>query len=157
MKHPRAAVLSAFVLSLPLLSCAPGLQEQRTIVILPRGGTATLPFSDAILVGRTLYISGRTGIDLTTMQPPADPRAEARLLLESFKAVLAQAGMRMDDLVYVTVYCPDLSLYGTFNEVYRSYFAGDFPARAFVGSGPLLFGSHFEMQGIAVRRQGGRP
>ena len=50
-----------------------------------------------------------------------------------------------------TVYSPDLSLYGDFNEVYRSHFEGDFPARAFIGSGPLLFGMRFEMQAIAVR------
>lgn len=152
MKHPHAALVLAVALSLPALSCAPNPAPERTAVNLPRGGTATLPFSDAVLVGRTLYISGRTGIDLTTMKPPADPKDEARLLLESFKAVLARADMTMDDLVYVTVYCPDLSLYATFNEVYRSYFSQAFPARAFVGSGPLLFGSRFEMQGIAVRR-----
>lgn len=151
MKRRSAAIVLAVVLSLPLDACAPNPAPERTTVNLPRGGTATLPFSDAILAGRTLYISGRTGIDLTTMRPPADPREEARLLLESFKAVLAKADMTMDDLVYVTVYCPDLSLYGTFNEVYRSYFSRDFPARAFVGSGPLLFGSRFEMQGIAVK------
>ena len=151
MKHQRAAVVLAAVLSLPLPSCASNPAPERSVVSLPRGGTATLPFSDAVLVGRTLYISGRTGIDLTTMKPPADPHDEARLLLDSYKAVLAKAGMTMDDLVYVTVYCPDLSLYATFNEVYRSYFSKDFPARAFVGSGPLLFGSHFEMQGIAVK------
>ena len=71
--------------------------------------------------------------------------------MESFKATLAAAGMTMDDLVSVTVYCPDLTLYDAFNAVYRTYFEGDFPARAFIGSGPLLFGMRFEMQGIAVR------
>ncbi len=57
----------------------------------------------------------------------------------------------MDDLVSVTAYCPDLSLYDRFNAAYRSYFTGDFPARAFVGSAPLLRGRHFEMQAIAVK------
>jgi reactive intermediate/imine deaminase len=110
-----------------------------------------LPFSDAVLVGDTLYLSGNGGIDPATMQAPADPRDEARLLMENFKKTLALAGMGLEDLVSVTVYCPDLSLYADFNEVYRSYFEGDFPARAFIGSGPLLFGMRFEMQGIAVR------
>lgn len=147
---PRIAA-AALTLTASLLGCAPNPAPERSIVNLPRGGTANLPFSDAVWVGRTLYISGRTGIDLTTMKPPADPRDEARLLLDSYKAVLAKAGLTMDDLVTVTVYCPDLSLYPVFNEVYRSYFSKDFPARAFVGSGPLLFGSRFEMQGIAVK------
>ncbi len=56
----------------------------------------------------------------------------------------------MDDLVYVQVFCPDLSPYDKFNDVYRSYFTKDFPVRAFVESGPLLRGSHFEVQWVAV-------
>jgi enamine deaminase RidA (YjgF/YER057c/UK114 family) len=58
----------------------------------------------------------------------------------------------MDDLVMVEVYCPDLSLYKPFNDVYRTYFKDHFPARAFLGSGPLLLGGHFEVTGIAVRQ-----
>ena len=112
---------------------------------------ADLPFSDAVLTGDTLYISGKGGMIPGTRTVPEDPKEEARLLMEDFKQTLARADMTMDDLVYVTIYCPDLELYGAFNEVYRSYFAGDFPARAFIGSGPLLFGMRFEMQGIAVR------
>ena len=151
MKHLRAAIVLAVGLSLPLLSCAPNPAPERTAVHLPRGAAANLPLSDAILVGHTLYISGRAGLDLTTMTVPADAKQEARLLLEDFKRILGSAGMTMDDLVSVTVYCPDVTLYGQFNEVYRTYFSREFPARAFVGSGPLLFGAHFEMQGIASK------
>ena len=111
-----------------------------------------LPFSDAALVGNTLYISGKGGVLPGTRTVPEDPKEEARLLMEDFKNTLERVDMTMDDLVYVTVYCTDLSLYSDFNEVYRSYFSKDFPPRAFVGSGPLLFGLRFEMQGIAVRR-----
>jgi|TARA_Y100000589_G_C27030999_1_gene578992 enamine deaminase RidA (YjgF/YER057c/UK114 family) len=111
-----------------------------------------LPFSDAALVGNTLYISGKGGVLPGTRTVPEDPTEEARLLMEDFKTTLERVDMTMDDLVYVTVYCTDLSLYSDFNEVYRSYFSKDFPPRAFVGSGPLLFGLRFEMQGIAVRQ-----
>ena len=111
-----------------------------------------LPFSDAALVGDTLYISGKGGVLPGTRTVPEDPKEEARLLMEDFKTTLERVNMTMDDLVYVTVYCTDLSLYSDFNEVYRSYFSKDFPPRAFVGSGPLLFGLRFEMQGIAVRQ-----
>jgi enamine deaminase RidA (YjgF/YER057c/UK114 family) len=121
------------------------------VINLPRGELANIPLSDAVLVGNTLYISGRGGVDFTTMKAPADPKEEAKLLLEDVKAVLAKADMTMNDLVSVTIYCSDLSLYSAFNTVYRSYFTKDFPARAFIGSGPLLFGLHFEMQGIAVK------
>ena len=98
-----------------------------------------------------LYLSGNGGLDLETMTAPEDPRAEAELLMQNFGNVLAMADMTLDDLVSVTIYSPDLSLYADFNEVYRSHFEDDFPARAFIGSGPLLFGMRFEMQAIAVR------
>ena len=64
MKHLGAGAARAAILILPLLSCAPNVAPERTVVNLPRRGLATLPFSDAILVGRTLYLSGRTGLDL---------------------------------------------------------------------------------------------
>ena len=110
-----------------------------------------LPFSDAVLAGNTLYIAGKGGVLPGTRTVPEDPKEEARLLMEDFKVTLERVGMTMEDLVYVTVYCTDLSLYAAFNEVYREYFEENFPPRAFVGSGPLLFGLRFEMQGIAVR------
>ncbi len=112
----------------------------------------TLPFSDAVLVGDTLYLAGRIGIDPETGKPPAELEKEIRLLLDGMKTTLAAANMTMDDLVSVQVFCPDLSLYEKFNEIYRTYFIKDFPARAFIGSGPLLRGGRFEAQGIAVKR-----
>jgi len=112
----------------------------------------TLPFSDAVLVGDTLYLAGRIGIDPETGKPPAELEKEIRLLLDGMKTTLASANMTMDDLVSVQVFCPDLSLYEKFNEIYRTYFSKNFPARAFIGSGPLLRGGRFEAQGIAVRR-----
>lgn len=140
-----------FVLAVGSMTAAQDSRTERRAFRLPAMAELDLPFSDALLVGDTLYLSGNGGLDLETMTTPEDPREEARLLMENFEAVLAMADMTMDDLVTVTVYCPDLSLYSDFNEVYRNYFDGDFPARAFVGSGPLLFGMRFEMQAIAVR------
>jgi 2-iminobutanoate/2-iminopropanoate deaminase len=60
--------------------------------------------------------------------------------------------MTMDDLVYVQVFSPHLDLYDPFNAIYRTYFSKDFPARAFIGSGPLLRNARFEIVGIAVKR-----
>ena len=110
-----------------------------------------LPFSDAVLVGDTLYVAGRIGFDPATGKPPADIDQEVRLLLDGFTRVLKEGGMTMDDLVSVQIFCPDLSLYDRFNTAYRARFSKDLPARAFVGSGPLLRGGHFEMIGIAVK------
>ena len=119
-------------------------------IVLP-GRTDTLPYSDGVLVGNTLYLAGKIGIDPQTGRPPEDVEKEIRLLLDGMKTTLKEAGMTMDDLVSVQVFCPDLSLYEKFNEIYRTYFTKNFPARAFIGSGPLLRGGRFEIQGIAVR------
>jgi reactive intermediate/imine deaminase len=110
------------------------------------------PYSQAVLAGDTLYLSGRTALDPRTGKVPADLEQEVRFILDGMKAQLETAGMTMDDLVSVQVFCPDLTLYDRFNEIYRTYFKGEMPARAFIGSGPLLWGSRFEVQGIAVRR-----
>jgi 2-iminobutanoate/2-iminopropanoate deaminase len=111
-----------------------------------------LPFSDAVLAGSTLYISGRIGLDPATGWAPADVEEEIRLLLDDFAAVLAQANMTMDDLVWVQIFSPDISLWDRFNAAYVKRFVKDLPARAFIGSGPLLRGGRFEMMGTAVRK-----
>ena len=126
-------------------------QPERRAINLP-GRTTQAPFSDAVLTGDTLYLSGRLGMDPETGQPPAEPRQEARNVLDGIKSVLEEAGMTMDDLVSVQVFCSDVEYYADFNAVYTSYFTSDPPARAFVGSGALLRGARFEVMGVAVRR-----
>ncbi len=125
-------------------------QRRRKFFNLPRPGD--YPFSDGVLVGDTLYISGRIGLDPKTGRAATDVEQEARLLMDGFRDLLAKAGMNMDDLVYATVYCTDLALFPKFNEVYRTYFRREFPARAFLGVASLVLGARFEMQGFAVKR-----
>jgi 2-iminobutanoate/2-iminopropanoate deaminase len=122
----------------------------RRYINLPR--KAALPFSDAVRVGDTLYLSGRIGIDPATGVAPDDVGKELRLLFDGFEAVLGAADMSMDDLVWVQVYSPDLSLWERFNAAFVKRFSKDLPARAFIGSGPLLKGGRFEMLGVAIKR-----
>lgn len=110
------------------------------------------PFSDAVLVGNTLYIAGHIGMDPKTGKPAATAEEEAKLVMDGVKHTVESAGMTMDDLVQVQVFCSDVSLYDTFNQVYRGYFKSDFPARAFLGSGKLLFGARYEVLGIAIKK-----
>lgn len=127
-------------------------QTTRRAISLP-DDNPKLPFSGAILAGNTLYLSGRIGLDSKTGQAPAAIDDEIRILLDHIKATLAEAGMTMDDLVYVQIACTDLSLYDKFNAAYRGYFsAKDLPAREFIGAASLLRGGHFEVQAIAVKR-----
>ena len=117
----------------------------------PPGRTVQAPFSTAIAYGNTLYISGSIGLDPATGKAPEKIEDEIKLLLDSYKATLAQENLTMDDLAYVQIFSTDLAYYDKFNAAYRTYFSKDFPARAFIGAGSLLRGGHFEMQAIAVR------
>ena len=126
-------------------------QEREYINARSATDATALPFSGAVLAGNTLYLSGTIGLD-SNQQVPSTPEAEARLVLDNVRSTLAAAGMTMDDLVTVQVFCSDVAYYDAFNTVYRTYFEGEFPARAFLGAGTLLFNARFEVQGIAVRR-----
>jgi 2-iminobutanoate/2-iminopropanoate deaminase len=111
-----------------------------------------LPFADAVLIdGKTLYLSGRIGLIPGKFEVPISAEEEAHLLMQDIGRVLALAGMTTAHIVQLTIHCPDVSLWQSFNAVYRQYFDGPLPARAFLGSGPLLFGARFEAIGIAVR------
>ena len=125
--------------------------QSRQYINLPNR-PAGLPFSDGVLVGDTLYLSGRIGIDPATGLAPENVETELSLLFDGFRAVLQQAGMSMDDLVWVQVYSPDVSLWEQFNAAYVKFFSREFPARAFLGSGQLLKNGRFEMLGMAVKR-----
>jgi 2-iminobutanoate/2-iminopropanoate deaminase len=109
-----------------------------------------LPFSSGVLVGNTLYIAGTTGVGPDT-KGAVGAEEEARLVMDQVKQVVEQAGMKMDDIVSLQVFCPDLANYDAFNGVYKTYFHGDYPARAFVGVSKLLFGARYEVMGIAIR------
>jgi 2-iminobutanoate/2-iminopropanoate deaminase len=125
-------------------------QAKRRAINLP-GPASQFPFSKAILAGDTLYLSGSIGLDPKTGKAPDKIEDEIKNLFDDYKNTLSAAGMSMDDLVFVQVFCTDLSLFDKFNAAYRAQFSKDFPARAFIGAGSILRGGHFEMQAIAVR------
>lgn len=151
MRMLTVAVLTA-VSSFMALAADGSAQESRRY-IAPRtvDDANALPFSGAVLAGNTLYLSGTIGLD-QNQQVPDSPEEEARLVLDNVRSTLEAAGMTMDDLVSVQVFCSDVAHYDAFNRVYRTYFTGEFPARAFIGAGTLLFDARFEVQGVAVRR-----
>jgi 2-iminobutanoate/2-iminopropanoate deaminase len=125
----------------------------RKFIVKPRSGDRkALPFSEAVLVGNTLYIAGHIGLDAKTDLPPASAEDEARLVMEGIKQTVESAGMSMDDVVSMQIFCTDLKLYDTFNAVYKTYFHGDFPARSFIGTDKLLRNGHYEVLGVAVKR-----
>jgi len=141
---PHSPGLRLFLVAVAL-TLVPACTVRRVKHIPPTREGA--PYSRAVWVGNTLYLAGDGA-------PHEDPVEEAHQLMRSVRATLESEGLSLDDLVQVTVFCSDVSLYDSFNEVYRSYFEGDtrLPARAFVGSGELLWNMRYELQGVAVRR-----
>src|ERR1035437_9551350 len=135
-----------------LFFCVAAGAADRKYIVTPRPADFKgLPFSDGVLVGNTLYIAGHIGLDAKTGTPPASAEDEARLAMDAIKQTVDAAGLTMDDVVSVQIFCTDLKLYDTFNSVYKTYFHGDYPARAFVGTDNLLRGGRYEVMGIAVK------
>lgn len=151
-KMTRYILLSISALALLLSACSrPSNPAEKRHIKL--GTTrAEAPFSDGVLHGDTIYLSGRLGVDPATGKIAEDPKQEIKIILDGLKATLAEASMTMDHLVNVQVFCTDPErYYDIFNEEYRTYFTGKLPARAFIGTSVLLRGARFEVLGIAAR------
>src|SRR6266567_898856 len=144
MKH---TILAVYL----FLAVAASAQGDRTFIKSKLAAERRLPFSSSVRVGDTLYIAGTTA-DVDRLAKGLSLEQEATDLMDQVKQSVEKAGMTMDDVVSVQVFCTDLGLYQSFNSVYTNYFHGDFPARTFVGVNKLLFGARVEVNAIAVAR-----
>ena len=144
-------VVALCTLVLALVTSINAYAQSRTYIDGRSATDETVPpFSGAVLIGDTLYLSGSLGLDEGNV--PDDPADEARNVMNAIKRNVEAAGMTMDDIVSMQVFCSDLSHYQAFNDVYRTFFTTEYPARAFIGVGSLLLNARFEVQGIAVKR-----
>jgi len=145
----QTIVVTVMCLVLALAASA----ADRKYIVGPKPANATaLPFSDGVLVGNTLYIAGHLGLDPKTGMPPAGPEDEAKAVIEGVKQTVESAGLTMDDVVSLQIFCTDLKQYEAFNAIYKTYFHGNYPARAFLGADKLVRGARFEVMGIAIKR-----
>lgn len=95
----------------------------------PAAPGAIGPYSQAIMAGNLLFCSGQLPIEAATGTMPEDIKAQTRQSLENVKAILAEAGMTMDNVLKTTVFLADMSLFGAMNEVYAEFFGEPYPAR----------------------------
>ena len=109
---------------------------------------ASLPFSEAVRVGHTIYLSGQMGIVPGEMRlAPGGIREQTRQTMENIKTTLEAHGAGMQNLVKCTVMLADISDWPVFNEVYRTYFDEQrFPARSAFGANALALGGRVEVQ-----------
>ncbi len=109
-----------------------------------------LPFSSAVKVDNTLYLSGKLGnIPGTTDLAEGGIQGETRQTMENISAVLEQFGSSTDNVVKCTVFLADMAEWGAMNEVYKTFFKNS-PARSALGASGLALGARVEIECIAV-------
>ena len=150
MHRTRIAILAAAAaLALPCTAAA-----QRGQVAAPEFIAAgpNAPFSQAVRVGRTIYLSGMLGMTADGQLVTGGIQAETRQTLENITAALQPLGATMDDVVKCTVFLADMAEWPAMNEVYVTYFPKNKPARSAVAVSGLARNARVEIECIAVRR-----
>lgn len=116
----------------------------------PAAPAAIGPYSQAVVAGNLLFISGQIPLDPATGQVVGGGIAEqTRQVMNNLAAVLKAAGVDFSRLAKTTIYITDLSDFAVVNGIYGEYFTGAFPARATVQVAALPKGVMVEIEGIA--------
>lgn len=119
--------------------------------VLPAG----LPFSEAVRVGDTLYLSGQIGLAPGKLElVPGGMEAEAKQTMRNIATTLDAHGYAMGDVVKCTVMLADMAEWPAFNAIYKTFFDGRYPARSALGANGLALGARVEVECIAVRKAG---
>ncbi len=109
------------------------------------------PYSQAIVTGSFVFISGQIPVNPSTGEIPEGIEAQAAQSMANIKAILAEAGLTMDNVVKTTVFLADMSLFADMNKVYAENFTAPFPARSAVAVKELPKQVLVEIEVIAVR------
>ena len=151
----RTALALALAVVLGCAARPPCPDAAQSVEFLNSGGVlpANLPFSEAVRVGDLLFLSGQIGIDPATGRlVPGGLEAESRQTMRNIEAVLRAHGHSLRDVVKCTVMLADMAEWAAFNDVYRSFFTGDYPARSAFGACGLALGARVEVECVAARR-----
>ncbi len=126
----------------------------KRIISTPHAPAAVGPYSQAVEVNDTLYISGQLPINPVTAKIEAtDIAGQTDQVFKNITAILKAAGYSMDDVVKNRVYLSDISNFAAMNEVYKQYFKSDFPARAAFAVKDLPMGALVEIETVAVKSE----
>jgi reactive intermediate/imine deaminase len=132
--------------------CEVHVNQSAEVEYLQAPGTEDLglPFSSAVRVGDTLYLSGAIGVMPGTMDlAEGGIQGETRQTMENIRQTLETFGSSLDRVVKCTVFLADMAEWGAMNEVYRTYFE-DPPARSALGASGLALDARVEIECIAV-------
>jgi 2-iminobutanoate/2-iminopropanoate deaminase len=124
----------------------------RSIVATDRAPRPAGPYSQAVCSEDLVFVSGQIGLDPRTGKlVEGGHRGEAIRCMENIKGVLSASGLEMRDVVKVTIFVTDISMFKEVNEAYGAYFPSDPPARSTVGVAALPLGAKVEIEAIAHR------
>ena len=127
---------------------------ERKAIQTDKAPAAIGPYSQALMVGNTLYISGQLGIDPTTGKMVEGPGAtQAKQALKNIMAILMEVNMSMHNVVQVQVFLTDIADFEAVNEVYKTFFAEPYPARAAFGVAALPAGGSVEILATAIKEE----
>ncbi len=102
----------------------------KKVISSPLAPAAIGPYSQATEAAGLVFVSGQLPIDAATGDMPEGIEAQARQSLLNIQHILEAAGLNMSHIVKTTVYLQDMSLFGSMNSVYATFFERDYPARA---------------------------
>ncbi len=123
----------------------------KQVILTSNAPAAIGPYSQAVRVGNTIWISGQIPLDPTTQElVKGDFEAQVRQVFENLKAIVLAAGTSLDDVVKVTVFLIDLTNFALLNKIMAEYFRAPFPARAAIGVASLPRGSLVEVECIVA-------
>jgi len=120
----------------------------KTIIVTPHAPAPLGPYSQAVRVGDTVYMSGQIGLDPASMQMVDGIDPQIVRVFENLKAVAEAAGGSLADIVKVNVFLTDLANFARVNETMARYFSEPFPARAAVGVKELPRGALVEADAV---------
>lgn len=110
------------------------------------------PYSHAVEINGMLFVSGQVGKHPQTGELIlSDITSETKQVMENLKAILSKAGYSFDDVVKTTIFLSDMNNFAAVNEVYGSYFSGNYPARETVQVAKLPLNVNVEISVIAVK------
>ncbi|OTG80697.1 RidA family protein [Acinetobacter sp. ANC 4648] len=122
----------------------------RQVIHTENAPAAIGTYSQAILVGNTLYLSGQIGLDCYSMQLVDGIEAQIRRAFDNLKAVCEAAGGSLADIAKLNIFLTDLTHFQLVNQIMGEYFAQPYPARAALGVSSLPKDALVEMDGIAI-------
>lgn len=121
------------------------------IISTPDAPAAIGPYSQAIRVGSTIWVSGQIPLDPATKgMVSGDIEAQIRRVFDNAKAIVLAAGATFDDVVKVNIYLLDLANFALVNKIMAEYFREPYPARAAIGAASLPRGAQVEMECIVA-------